>query len=327
MIAYISIFLFSIAVTFIFSHFLIPRLKRFGIIGKDVNKPGNPEVAEMGGFAIVAGFSAGVFLAVFFNTFFGFHFNLIFILASLLTVYVISFIGILDDLLDIPQWLKAIVPLFAAVPLIAVEAVGNTSMFIPFFGEIEFGIFYILLLIPLGVAVSSNLTNMLAGFNGMEAGMGIVIFSFASILAYISGNTEPLILFIPIIGALLAFSYFNWYPAKVFPGDIGNLTIGGILACGVIIGNMESIGAMLLILYVLDFFIKLYNKFPSKNWWGEYRDGKLYPPENKVRGLAQFIMKKFNGISEKNLTLVFIFLQIFVGLFVLSYFLYFKTFF
>ena len=320
MLSFVAILLFSIAVTVVLSEFLIPRLKRFGIIGKDVNKEGRPEVAEMGGLAIVAGFTAGVLLAIMLNTFNGLEFNITYVLAALVTIHAMGFIGIVDDLLDIPQAVKAFLPLAAAVPLVAVSAAGSTAIGIPFIGPVDLGIVYIVLLIPVGVAVASNLTNMLAGFNGMEAGMGSAIMAVLAILAYLNGSNEMLVLFLPMLGALLAFLAFNWYPARVFPGDVGNLTIGAVVASGVIIGNMEGAGAIILILYVLDFFIKAWNRFPSSKWWGELKNGKLYPVEGKVRGLAQLVMKMSGGISERNLTLVFIGMQILVGLVV--FFLY-----
>lgn len=311
----------SFLVTYSFTFLLIPRLKRFKMTGRDVNKPGQPEVAEMGGIAIVTGFTAGILLAVFLNSFLSFNFNLINLLAALIAIHSIAFIGIVDDLLDIPQWVKAFLPLFAAIPLVAVEAAGSTVITIPFVGIVDFGIFYILVLIPIGVAVSSNLTNMLAGFNGMESGMGIIIFVTMSILAIKEMSPETLIISLAMAGALFGFFLHNRFPAKIFPGDVGNLTIGAALASAVIIGNLEAAGALLLLPYVFDFFIKLSNRFPSRNWWGFYRNGKLYPVDNKVRGFAQLVMKKFNGISERNLTLLFIGLEMIVGLFVLVLFL------
>jgi UDP-N-acetylglucosamine--dolichyl-phosphate N-acetylglucosaminephosphotransferase len=312
--SFIGILLFSILVTVAFSELLIPRLKKFGITGKDVNKEGRPEVAEMGGLAIVAGFTAGVLLAIMLNTFNGLEFNITYVLAALVTIHAMGFIGIVDDLLDIPQMVKAFLPLAAAVPLVAVSAAGSTAMTIPFVGSVDLGIVYMVVLIPMGIAVSSNLTNMLAGFNGLEAGMGSVIMLVMAILAFMHGSNEMLVLFLPMLGALLGFLRNNWYPAKVFPGDVGNLTIGAVLASGVIIGNMESAGALIMVLYVVDFFIKAWNRFPSSKWWGELKEGKLYPLEGKVRGFAQLVMKMSGGISERNLTLVFIGMQIIVGL-------------
>jgi UDP-N-acetylglucosamine--dolichyl-phosphate N-acetylglucosaminephosphotransferase len=91
-------------------------------------------------------------------------------------------------------------------------------------------------------------------------------------------------------------------------GDIGTLLIGGTLAVCVIIGNLESAGAILVIPYLFDFAIKAWNRFPSTNWWGEIgeKDGKLRPLGGKVRGLAQLAMKLSGGITEKRLVLAFI---------------------
>ena len=75
---YLLLLLVSFLVTYVFAYLLIPRLNRFRIVGKDINKPGMPEVPEMGGIAIVAGFTGGVLLAVFLNSFFAFNFNLIY---------------------------------------------------------------------------------------------------------------------------------------------------------------------------------------------------------------------------------------------------------
>ncbi|MBU1682217.1 UDP-N-acetylglucosamine--dolichyl-phosphate N-acetylglucosaminephosphotransferase, partial [Candidatus Micrarchaeota archaeon] len=167
---YIGSGIIALLVTLILTKALIPRLKQAGITGKDENKENAPVIPEMGGIAIIAGISAGVLLAIFFNSFLGFDFNLIFVLAALITILMIAIIGISDDLLDLPQWLKATLPLFAAIPLVAVKAAGSTMITIPFFGPIDFGIIYIVALIPLGIAITSNLSNMFAGFNGMEVG-------------------------------------------------------------------------------------------------------------------------------------------------------------
>jgi hypothetical protein len=58
-------------------------------------------------------------------------------------------------------------PIIAALPLMAIAA-GETTMFIPFFGIINLGIIYSLIVIPIGVTGASNAFNMLAGFNGLE---------------------------------------------------------------------------------------------------------------------------------------------------------------
>ncbi|MFA6489904.1 MAG: hypothetical protein WCT52_04465 [Candidatus Micrarchaeia archaeon] len=301
-----AVFLCSAMITLFATPFLIRKLVASGMVGNDVNKEGKPAVAEMGGLGIVMGAVGALLFAIALRTFFGYEFSLIEILAAMLTMMIISLIGTYDDLFDMRQDIKAVLPMVAALPLVAVSAAGSTAFSIPFLGTVDFGFFYIFLLIPLGITVASNLTNMFAGFNGMEAGMGAVIFAATAFLAFVNSSVEMALISAAMLGALLAFMRFNWYPAKIFTGDIGNLLIGAALASAVIIGNLESAGAILVIPYVIDFFIKAYNRFPSTKWWGELRNGKLYPLEGKSRGLAQLVMKLSNGISEQKLVLVFI---------------------
>ncbi|VVC03210.1 Phospho-N-acetylmuramoyl-pentapeptide-transferase [Candidatus Bilamarchaeum dharawalense] len=309
MIGYLLIFLISLTASLVLTFFLIPRLLRAKMVGNDINKSNRPEIAEMGGIAIVAGTTGGILFAIFLHTFFGWTFDLTFMLAALITIHSIAFIGLVDDIVDIPQAVKALLPLVAAIPLIVVKAAGSTALTIPIIGTLDFGLLYILVLIPIGIAVASNLTNMLAGFNGMESGMGIVMFLAIAIISLLTGNNLMLIISLSMLGALLGFFWFNRYPSKVFPGDVGNLVIGGTLACTVIVGNTEGIGAILVIPYVIDFFIKALNKFPSKGWAGILKNGKLYAPDKPI-SFAQYVMKFSKGISEAKLALFFITLEV-----------------
>ncbi|RLI92939.1 MAG: UDP-N-acetylglucosamine--dolichyl-phosphate N-acetylglucosaminephosphotransferase [Candidatus Altiarchaeales archaeon] len=312
--ALILIVLVSFIVTFISTPWIIPKLKRAGLTGRDMNKKNKPEIPEMGGFGIIFGFSSGVLLAIALSTFFNQipELELKFIFAALSTILIMSLVGIFDDLFAMHQAIKAILPLFAALPLTAVEA-GTSTMSIPFFGTINFGIFYALLLVPMGIAGASNVTNMLAGFNGLEAGMGLVACSALSFIAFKSGEIEALIVLLAMCGALLAFLFYNWYPARVLIGDIGTLSIGAVIASAVIIGNFETAGIIVILPYAIDFFIKAKNKFPSKNWWGTWSGGKLICKDKPI-GLCQWIMKLTNGITEQELVLMLIFIESIFGI-------------
>lgn len=296
----------------------IPKVARkltdAGITGKDINKKDAPVLPEMVGISIIMGLVCGILCIVALNTIFEVPFPSALIFAGLCTILIISLIGIYDDLFDMAQVTKALLPLAAAVPLVAATITSSRTIFIPLLGPIDFGLLYPLLLIPLGITVASNLTNMLAGFNGLEAGMGVAMFAFASLIAYFKGATIILFFTVPMLAALLAFLMFNRYPSKVFIGDIGTLSIGATLAVAVIVGGFQSLGAILVAPYLLDFLIKAYNGFPSKKWWGELRGAKLYPVEGKVRGLCQLIMKLAGGISERNLVRVLVLGEALVGL-------------
>ncbi len=323
--SWLSILVVPMAVTAVLLDKLIPKLQAAGMTGKDENKPGQPDIAEMGGIAVIAGFTAGALLSIFAVQVYasmGLDVTLIYILAAIITVHSIAFMGVVDDFVGIPQGLKAILPLFAAVPLMVVSAAGSTTVNLPLIGPVAFGAIYIWVLVPLAVAVCSNLTNMLAGFNGMEAGMGIVIFAALSLLAASHRSYEMLFICLSMLGGLVAFLWFNRYPAKVFPGDVMNLTVGVAVATAVIIGNLETAGVILMAPYILDFFIKAYNRFPHT--FQELKGQKLYPKFGQVKGLVHVVMKLAGqgGITEKNLTRAFVAMEVVCALVALA--LYYK---
>ncbi len=311
------IFVVSFAVAFVVVRYLIAGFARAGIVGKDVHKPGNPEVPEMGGLALVAGFVSGILLTVAFVTFW--HplpqVDLISLFAALAVVLIVTPIGIVDDLIGIHQLTKTLLPLAAALPLSVVRA-GVPVMILPFFGKVNLGAFYPLVLVPIGITGAANAVNMLAGFNGLEVGMGIMAMGSLAIIAAELHAFTSLVILLAGIGAALGIFYFNWYPARVFIGDVGTLSLGTIIASSVIIGNFEWAGVTVIVPYALDFVIKAVNGFPSHNWWGELReDGKLYCPENGPVGLCQLILKVSGGLHERTLTIVLMCIEALFGAF------------
>ncbi len=306
----VLVFIISFSVTYLFLPILIKALVSKGLVGRDMHKPDDVRVADTGGLAIAVGIVSAMLFAIGWMTFIthdqGATWNVVLLLAASVTVLILEIIGLYDDLFEIRQSVKAVLPMVAAVPLMAIAA-GTTTMNLPFIGETDFGPFYVFALIPLGLTVASNLTNMLAGFNGSEAGMGIVMFVTMSILFFAHGQPVPLIISLAMVGSLLAFLRYNWYPAKVFPGDAGTFLIGGVLATVVIIGNMEAAGAILVIPHVIDFFIKAKNRFPKS--FALYRHGKLHSPKDRVRGLADVLLKVSGGLTEVQLTTVLIFIE------------------
>ena len=307
------IFVVSFAVSFVGFPIVIPRLKKAGIVGKNMNSEKQEEIPEMGGLVIAAGFGVGIVFAIFLRTFFDLFLSvgLTSILAVLSTVLIVVIIGVFDDLISMRQWIKAIMPVFAALPLMALKE-GYSMMRIPLVGMINFGIFYSLVLVPLGITGAANAVNMLAGFNGLEVGMGVVAIGALAVIAYLIGQITALIILLAALGALVATLYYNWYPAKVLVGDVGTLTIGAVIASAVIVGNYETAGVIIIIPYVVDFLIKAKNRFPYS--FGVYREGKLYCPDGGAVGLAQLIMKICGGISERNLVLVLMGIEAIFGM-------------
>lgn len=310
----------SFLVTSLLTPLLIPRLRAAGIVGRDRHKRGQPELPEMGGLAIAAGFVAGMLLAIALETFFDrlLSVDLIILLAVLVTVLLTVLIGVLDDLLGIGQLAKALMPFLAALPLVAVKA-GQTSLAIPLLGSVNFGVFYALVLVPLGLTGAANAVNMLAGFNGVEVGMGLVAMGSLAVIAASTGASTSLVILLAGIGALLATLYYNWYPAKALVGDVGTLSIGAIIAAAVIVGNFETAGVIVIIPYAVDLLFKAANGFPKS--FGELREGgKLHCPSSGPVGLGQAIMKLSRGIHERTLALVLMGIEAAFGLLAIAFY-------
>ncbi len=309
----LAIFGASLLTAIIGARLLIPRLHRAGITGRDMHKPGKPAVAEMGGLAIVAGTGVGISVALAMMSFFHvFHdANVVLLLAAMATILLTALIGIIDDLLGMRQIVKAFLPAVAALPLVAVR-VGHTTLSIPFVGQINFWIFYPLLLVPAGVMVAANAVNMLAGFNGMEAGMGIIALGSLAVIAAVIHETTALIILLAGAGALLGVLFFNWYPAKIMIGDVGTLSIGALIATAVIVGNFETAGVIVIVPYAIDFLFKAAHGFPKS--FGELQaDGKLHCPASSTVGLGQFIMKITGGMKEWALTSLLMGIELIFG--------------
>ena len=312
----------SSAATYLLLTALIPAATARGIVGKDRNKPEEPLIPEIGGMALLGGVLVGLLSTIFLVTFteLGSDGDVLFLLAALGVATMVGFIGIADDFLGSPKWVKALLPAVAALPLVVVKA-GESTMSIGNLFSIDLGIFYPLVVIPLAVTGASNATNVLAGFNGLEVGMGLVMFIALSIVAFIVGSTIGLVIGIAIVGTLAVALFYNWYPAKVFIGDLGTLTIGSLTATMVILGNFEFAGVILILPYLWDFVIKLKHGLPSEGWWGIHREGKLYCPEDGPRGLCQWMLKMFGGLSESGLALRLIALETLLGVIAVLFYL------
>ncbi|MBS3057248.1 MAG: glycosyl transferase family 4 [Candidatus Diapherotrites archaeon] len=293
------------------SPFFIRRMHFRRILGRDMNKLGNAKVAEMGGITVMLGFAFAIIVAIFSYTYLDLiELNLTAVLAAFSTVILIGLLGIIDDLIGwrhgIRQWQHALIPIFAALPLMALN-IGTTEMRLPIIGVFSFGIFYSLVIVPIGITGASNAFNMLAGLNGLEAGMGAIISFTMLIIAMFYGSVESAII------PLLAFLRFNWYPARIFPGDSLTLMIGAGLASAVIIGNMEKLGMLIIVLYFAEFLFKARHRFQSQCFGIPQKDGTL-KADPRGGSLTQWVMRRGN-FTEKQVVLIILGMQALVSLF------------
>jgi len=287
----------SFIVTFGLTPWISSHLLKIGISGIDRQKTKRIELAEMGGLSVSAGLIFGllcvVFLSVYLkNTFYSNQTSMVMttqeliigLLAAISTILTITIVGIADDLFQLPQYVKALLPIIAAFPLMVILA-GKHDMSFPFIGSVGLGLVYSLVFIPLGVTGASNAVNMFAGLNGLEASLGIVMHLtvLATSLLILPFTPEAIyatIISASMLGALIAFLHYNRYPSKVFPGDVMTLTIGGSLATAVILGNMEKIGLILLAPHFIELFLKARTRFKGQSFGIPQKDGTLKAPKN-----------------------------------------------
>jgi UDP-N-acetylglucosamine--dolichyl-phosphate N-acetylglucosaminephosphotransferase len=271
---------------------LIPILKKRNIVNNDLNKKGNPLIPEMGGIGVIIGFFIGInFFLIFYSTS-----EFMFLEITLFTIMGVTFVGIMDDLLDLHQLTKTVLPFVIAIPFGIV--VSNISLTIPFVGSIELG-WWTVLLVPVGITAAANLTNILEGFNGLGSGLGIIVTTTLIIISFITAETDGLYLLIPLLGALIGFFYFNKYPSKIFPGDALTFFQGATIGCAAIIGNLKTIAVILFIPMIAEFILKAKGRFPAKNHGNIADDGTLRY-DGKTFSLSHLIMKH-SRVTEKRL--------------------------
>ena len=132
----------------------------------------------------------------------------------------------------------------------------TTQLLIPFFKNsvIELGVVGFLILCYFVIVGSSNAVNLTDGLDGLAIMPVILISGGLAIFAYIGGNYnfseylnmpfmpgtgELFVICAALIGSGLAFLWFNSYPAEIFMGDVGSLSLGAILAVIAIIVRQE----------------------------------------------------------------------------------------
>lgn len=210
--------------------FSIKRLGILGIVSDDLHKSDRPKRPRVGGIGIAAAFTIAMVAAYLLKN----SFALLIILLAFLAE---AAIGLIDDLLRFMPWRKLILASFGAIPLLLLIKAEPISILFLF----------------AAITVAANWTNMLAGFNGLESGMGIIMLFFLALNTQ-AQNTQLILLV--YAAALAGFLLFNKYPAKIFPGDAGTLPVGVVLVGATFLGAPFYKLAILFMPHAVDALLK-----------------------------------------------------------------------
>lgn len=305
----------SLAVTLVLMPFWIRKVKSIGLVWDDMNKIKSDKVAGSGGVIVLLAFLIGSLTYVAYRVFSLETKNgsLVEIFALLIMVIFMGFIGFIDDLFGwrhggLSMKSRVMLVIFGAIPLIAINA-GKSIMSFPIIGSVDLGLLYPLFFIPLGVLATTTTFNILAGFNGLEAGQGIILLSSLSFVAYLTGNAWLSIISLCMVLALIGFIYFNWNPAKVFPGDVMTYSIGVLIAAVAIVGNFEKIAVFFYLPYILEVILKLRGGLKKPSFGKPLPNGGLDNNYNKwysLNHVAISLMKKLGIKSTEKRAVILI---------------------
>ena len=190
-----------------------------------------------------------------------------------------SVVGLVDDFLDIRQLghkgrgfpFRFKVFLYALVAIIGswwfYFKLGFDYIHIPFYGNLIVGWLFIpfFILVVVGTSFAVNETD---GLDGLAGGVLLIAFFAFSLIAYMQGK-ENLATFIGVIcGSLLAFLWFNVFPARFIMGDTGSMGLGVFLAIVAFLTNSVLLLPIIGFIFVVEAFSailqitwrKLFNK-------------------------------------------------------------------
>ncbi|MBP9826971.1 phospho-N-acetylmuramoyl-pentapeptide-transferase [Candidatus Saccharibacteria bacterium] len=177
----------------------------------------------------------------------------------LATLVLFGGLGLIDDLSNIMGFanrsggLKAKTQALALVGLSLIGAwwfyakLGYSVLHVPAVGDFEIGWLYV----PLFIAVvfsTAKSVSITDGLDGLAGGLLSIAFSCFAIIAFFSGLNALAIFCATIVGALLAYTWFNIYPARFFMGQVGSTALGATL--GVIAMLLNSVFVLPIIGFV-----------------------------------------------------------------------------
>jgi phospho-N-acetylmuramoyl-pentapeptide-transferase len=189
-------------------------------------------------------------------------------------------------------------------------------------------LFFILIVIFIVTAVSNG-ANLTDGLDGLAAGSSAIMGVALGILAYMSSHIEFAsflnIMFLPgaeelvifaaaFIGATIGFLWYNSYPAQVFMGDTGSLTLGGIIAVYAIIIRKELLIPVLCGIFLVENLSVLlqvsYFKYTKKKYGEGRRIFKMAPLHHHFQkpgnaGIRALIQRPYDIVPESKLVVRF----------------------
>lgn len=184
-------------------------------------------------------------------------------------------VGLLDDILNVRGSGQGVAGLraslkFAMITLVAAIGawffyykLGYTTVHIPFGGEFFLG-WWLIPLFILVVVSAGNAVNISDGMDGLSGGLLVSAFSAFSLIAAIQGNLGIAGFCLTIVGALLAYLWFNIPPARFQMGDVGSFSLGTALGVVAMLTNTLFLLPIIGLVFVIEAGSSLIQIFSKK---------------------------------------------------------------
>ena len=287
--AFVVAFFFTPFLThFLYKYKLGKKIRNEGITpiftSLHIKKEGTPTMGGALIWATVVGLAVGFWLlakAVGPNNVL-FDFNFLTRKQTLLPLGILLFaaiIGLIDDLLGIFHFgrkggglrLREKLIVFTIIAIIGAYwfyfKLDWDLIHIPFVGDFNIGWWYIPIFISIIVATAFS-TNQTDGLDGLAGGVLLTAFSSYAVISYAQGRIELATFCGAIVGALLAFLWFNINPARFFMGDTGSMSLGVTLGVIAMLTNslffLPFIGFILVIEFLTTAIQLISKKFRHK---------------------------------------------------------------
>ena len=192
-------------------------------------------IPPLGGVAIFIGFVIATVVATD-----GIRFDeLKYILAGVIVMF---FIGLKDDMMDIPAWKKLLVQIFAAFLFVGMGDIRFTNLH-GVFGIYDIGIVLSILISIFTIIVIINAFNLIDGIDGLASGLAMTSAFLLGYWFFIAGHYPYAIMAMALMGSLAGFFIYNVFgdKHKLFMGDTGSLIVGIIIAALIIKFNELNI--------------------------------------------------------------------------------------
>lgn len=172
----------------------------------------------------------------------------------ILSISIIFLMGLIDDIFNIKAWSKIICQLIAITVAIYFGIhIGQVAN--PFGGVIILTQFWDVCLTAGWLLLVTNALNMFDGLDGLAAGVTSIfsITLFWLSLFIVVNQPETAVIAVVLLGIMLGFLRWNWYPAKIFMGDSGSNVLGLLIAIlAIISGAKLATAALVLAFPIID---------------------------------------------------------------------------